>query len=101
MYRMFYLCDVLKFIINGFYKCPFSQTDIVRHTLKRVFYIVLYFCDELCSIHKESLKKSFPIYLLSPKSFVYPNYRKNQYFYDSTICKKQTANPLVKYYVLN
>ena len=59
MSGVFYLCDVLKFIIHGLYKCSLSQADLIRHTHERVSHIVLDFCDELYSIYKETFKKSF------------------------------------------
>ena len=66
---VFYLCDVLKLVVHGLYKCTFSQANLVSHTHERVSHIVLDFCDELYPIYKEAFKKSFPIYPLSPKSF--------------------------------
>ena len=59
MSGVFYLCDVLKFIIHGLYKCSLSQADLISHTHERVSHIVLDFCDELYSIYKETFKKSF------------------------------------------
>ena len=69
MSGVFYLCDVLKFIIHGLYKCSLSQADLISHTHERVSHIVLDFCDELYSIYKETFKKSFPDISFITKEF--------------------------------
>ena len=69
---MLNLCDILKLIIDSFYKCAFPQANLVGNAHKRVFHIILDFGKQLDAINKKTLEKGFSnIPLISEKLSFY------------------------------
>ena len=56
MSGMFYLCDVLQFVIDRFNQGSFSEQYLVGNTHQRVLHIAFNFSDKLYTIKEEVLK---------------------------------------------
>lgn len=77
---MFHLCNVLEFIVDGFYDCPLSQQNPVRDFHDCDFHVASEFCYKLYPVHEQPLKKmladispvpdEFPVYKIH-KSLVF------------------------------
>ena len=89
---MFNLCDILKLIIDCFYKRAFPQANHVGNAHKRVFHIVPDLGEQLDAVNKKTLKRVFPIYPLSPKSFHFMFFKRTPSFNGSL----SSTSPVVK-----
>lgn len=56
---MFYLSDILQFVINGLNQSPFPKHNLVGDGHERVPHIVLDFGDKLNPVHKKEFKQLF------------------------------------------
>ena len=83
---MFYLCDILQFIINRFNQGTFSQQDFILNTHQGVFHVILHFGDQLDAIKEQVLEKNLPdstinLILLSLYSYFLDKYIFRLYLY--------------------
>ena len=58
MSGVFYLCDVLQFVIDRFNQGSFSEQNLVGNTHQRILHIVFNFSDKLYTIKGKVLKQS-------------------------------------------
>lgn len=58
MSRVFYLSDVLQFVIYGFNECSFSQAYLIRDAHERILHIVLHFGYQLYAIYEKVFEQS-------------------------------------------
>ena len=54
---MFYLRDILRFIVDRFNQGSLPQQNLIGYAHQRVLHIVLYLGDKLYAIKKEVLKQ--------------------------------------------
>lgn len=59
MSGVLHLCNILQFVINGFYDGPFSGQQSVRHTHQRTFHIALELCYQLYAVNEKPLEQFF------------------------------------------
>ena len=57
MARVFYLSDVLQFVINGFYNGPLPCQQFVRHRHQSSLHVALEFCNQLDAVNEQALEK--------------------------------------------
>ena len=58
MSRVFYLSDVLQFVIYGFNECSFSQTYLIRDAHERILHIVLHFDYQQYAIYEKVFEQT-------------------------------------------
>lgn len=81
MSRVFYLSDVLQFVINGFYNGPLPCQQPVRHSHQSTFHVALELCDQLYAVNEQALEKFLADISLVPNKFPI------QEFYDCLMLK--------------
>ena len=59
MSGMFYLCNVLKLVIDGFHQSSFPEDNLVIHGHQDVLHVTFDLGNELDSIHEKKVEKSF------------------------------------------
>ena len=64
---MFYLCNVLPFIIDSFNQCSFSEQNLVGNTHHFILFLTL--VTSCISLMKRFSNRAWPIYPLSAHSF--------------------------------
>ena len=69
MARVFYLSDVLQFVINGFYNGPLPCQQFVRHRHQSSLHIALELCDQLYAVNEQALEKFLADISLVPDKF--------------------------------
>ena len=57
MSGMFYLSNVLQFIVNRFNYRSFSNKNLVVYIHQHVLHVVLDFSDQLNAVHKQSIEQ--------------------------------------------
>lgn len=58
MSRVFYLSDILQFVIYGLNECSFSQAYLIRDAHERILHIVLHFGYQLYAIYEKVFEQS-------------------------------------------
>ena len=57
MSGVFYLCNVLQFVIDRFNQSSFSEQNFIGYAHQAVLHVVLYLCDKLYVIKKQVFKQ--------------------------------------------
>lgn len=57
MPRMFYMADILEFVVDGLNECPFSELYLVVQVHKRVLHVLPDLRDKVYVVNKKGLEK--------------------------------------------
>ena len=71
MSRVFYLSDVLQFVIYCFNECSFSQVYLIRDAHERILHIVLHFGNQLYAIYEKVFEQSLAYISFVSKEFTF------------------------------
>ena len=71
MSRVFYLSDVLQFVIYGFNESSFSQAYLIRDAHERILHIVLHFGYQLYAIYEKVFEQSLAYISFVAKEFTF------------------------------